>query len=812
MWLSAKRALRDQRRPNVAQAFRVRFRITVAQPFRAACTAVCRPKGLRYARPRVILKRTLRGCATFVLSALVAATAHAQELVTPVRVGRADAPLTLQVWAQQDYSHLAARPAIASAFTTVFDDWARAHPGVQLRVSVMPALELHKAKLQLAAAAGRLPDVASIDSFWLPLLKDHVQPLDADWPEADRRDFLPFTISTLSDAAGHVYGLWHETDCRVLFYRKDLVPSPPGTWDELLDAASQIAREQKIAGYLYNAGRWEATVFDHLAMFWAQGGELVDQTGRPIFGEGSNREAMLRLLGFLRDTIQRGASPRSVVANNDYQQLTGAAVAGDVAMFLGGNWQLKDLQAGLSPADFARWDIAPIPQARAGARSTGTGGWVWVVFSRDPERRRAAIDFIRDVEAPAHAARISEATGHLPVRRSVYRDFPIFSQDVWYRRFGEMLVDGHARPTVPIYPAISERLQLAIGSVVSGDKTPDAALDEAWRAVRAEYGRQQSSHSAVRRSGIDWLAWLPVAIAIAVPLVVVSRGRRAGIGRWLLPSLALVTLVLVYPMLDLVRLSLTDAAVAGSHYTYTLASYRALVTDGAFYGMVAITAIFVGASVALQLAVGFAIAWLVDAGRRRHAPGTLAARMAVVSAWVIPGVLAGVLWKILLIENRSGIVTYYLSRIGAGPLPLISSPQLALVSVVAANVWRGCAFSMILLYAGMQRIPRELHEAADLEGASAWQRLRWLLVPQLAPVIALNLVLITIASFNTFDLIIPLTGGGPARGTEVISLFMYRLGFFDLEAGRAAAVAVVMLLVNLSLAAVAGRLISSERP
>ena len=80
-------------------------------------------------------------------------------------------------------------------------------------------------------------------------------------------------------------------------------------------------------------------------------------------------------------------------------------------------------------------------------------------------------------------------------------------------------------------------------------------------------------------------------------------------------------------------------------------------------------------------------------------------------------------------------------------------------------------------------------------------------VPQLAPVLIVNLVLITIASFNTFDLIIPLTGGGPARQTEVISLFMYRLGFFDLDAGRAAAVAVAMLGVNLSLAWVAGRLI-----
>jgi ABC-type glycerol-3-phosphate transport system substrate-binding protein len=270
-------------------------------------------------------------CAVAALLFLLAPAVRAQDLVTPVRVGRPDAPLTLNVWAQQDYSHVAARPAIKDAFTVVLDDWARAHPDVQLRVSVMPGLEMHKAKLQLAAAAGRLPDVASIDSFWLPLLANDVQPLEAHWPAEDRRDFLP-----------------------------------------------------------YNAGRWEATVFDHLAMFWAQGGELVDREGRPIFGEGPNRRAMLRVLGFLRDTIARGASPRSVLGHNDYQQLTAAAVAGDVAMFLGGNWQLKDLQSGLAPAEFAKWDIAPIPQADAATRSTGTGGWVWVVFARDPERRRAA--------------------------------------------------------------------------------------------------------------------------------------------------------------------------------------------------------------------------------------------------------------------------------------------------------------------------------------------------------------------------------------------------------------------------------------
>src|SRR5205085_3944981 len=162
--------------------------------------------------------------------------------------------------------------------------------------------------------------------------------------------------------------------------------------------------------------------------------------------------------------------------------------------------QLKDLESGLSPADFAKWDIAPIPQADAGTRSTGTGGWVWVVFAREPARQRAAIDFIRTVESPPHAARISEATGHLPVRRSVYRDFPIFSQDRWYRRFAEMLVDGHARPAVPIYPAISQQLQLAIGSVVSGDKSPDAALNDAWAGVNAEYARQTKRATSLRPS------------------------------------------------------------------------------------------------------------------------------------------------------------------------------------------------------------------------------------------------------------------------------------------------------------------------
>jgi multiple sugar transport system permease protein len=264
-------------------------------------------------------------------------------------------------------------------------------------------------------------------------------------------------------------------------------------------------------------------------------------------------------------------------------------------------------------------------------------------------------------------------------------------------------------------------------------------------------------------------------------------------------------------MLELVRIALTDLGAPGRPYRYTFHGFGSLASDPQFYGMIGVTLMFVGASVALQLGIGLLLAWLFDAAERRRVVGGLAARVAVVSAWVIPGVLIGVIWKILLIENRSGIVNYWLSLIGVGPAPLLSSSTLALVSVVVANTWRGTAFSMLMQYAGLRRIPRELHEAADLEGLSAWQRLRWVILPPLAPVMLLNLLLITIYTLNTFDMILPLTGGGPARRTEVVSLYMYRSAFFDLDSGKAAAIAVVMLAINAALAWGAVRLTLRRR-
>ena len=753
----------------------------------------------------------MRCRAAALLAFALAASAGADEpLVTPIRIGRSDAPIVLSMWAQADYSHLASRTSIAETFTAIYGEWARERPDVRIDISVMPALEMHKAKLLLAASAGRLPDIASIDSYWVPLFKPGVelQSLNANWPAEDRADFLSFTTETLSDAKGDVYGIWHGTDCRLLYYRKDLVPVPPRTWAELLTTATRVAKERGIAGYLFNGGRWEGAVFDHLPMFWGQGGELVDGEGRPIFGAPPHRERMVALLSFLHEAVASGASPRAVLASNDYKQMSSAAIAGDVAMFLGGNWQLAELKDGLAPAEFAKWDMAPIPQRALGPAPTGTGGWIWVVFSKDEKRRRTATELLRYIESPANVGRIARETGHLPVRQSVYRDFPFFRDDPWLARFGAMLGEARARPAVAIYPYLSEQLQVAIGDTIAGTVSAEVAVDRAFEKtlamdLRLRAPRPPKSFDGWRLVPIGLTALLALGFAWVVR-------RRSLLLAWLAPALVFVALVQVFPILDLARLALSDTRTAEGASRYGLESIGEVVGDREFHGMIGVTLVFVAACVALQLGIGLLLAVALDSARRADRRGTLAVRAAVVSAWVVPGVVVGVLWKILLVENRSGIASYLLSLLGQPPWPWLSSPSLAMVSLVIANTWRGSAFSMILLFAAMMRVPRDLHEAADLEGVSAATRFRIVSWPQIKGAVALNLALITIQTLNTFDLILPLTGGGPARATEVVSLFMYRTAFMSLESGRAAAVAVVMLALNVALALAALRLMRRQ--
>jgi multiple sugar transport system permease protein len=279
---------------------------------------------------------------------------------------------------------------------------------------------------------------------------------------------------------------------------------------------------------------------------------------------------------------------------------------------------------------------------------------------------------------------------------------------------------------------------------------------------------------------------------------------------WLAPLLAIATVFFLWPVFNVLRLALTDSTLLREDYGYTIQTFEQVLTDPALPRVLGVTAVFVGASVAGQLLLGLGIALIVYRAVSRKLRGAVLVRSVVLCAWVMPGVLIGVIWQVVLNEGPFGLVNSVLTTTGLSPVAWLSDTKLAVVSVVVANVWRGTAFTMLLLYAALHTVNKELYDAARVDGAGRFRTLWHITLPQIRPVILVNVILITIATLNTFDMILSLTGGGPAQATEVLALRTFNAVFVNFNLAAGCVFAVFLLLASLLLTTIYRRLLGQE--
>jgi multiple sugar transport system substrate-binding protein len=411
--------------------------------------------------------------------------ALAQELATKDRIGLADAPKTLVVRLTND-SPNNADPAIADGYQKLFVEFIKKHPDWKLQLQFMSAdIGTEQAKMLEQARAGNAPDCAAVDSFVLSqFMVNHVlADFTPFFTKEEVADLFPFIREGITDKDGTIRAWWWDTDLRVLYRNKSIVPDAPQTWDDL-KKASLSSVEQGMEGVLFNAGRYEGSTFDWLANYWALGGKLVDDTGKPVFGEGENKEKFLKALSYYKDLVDSGAAPKRVTTIGNYDDLNAAAAAGTTALFVGGNWQLAQLKATLDEDEFNNWTFSPLPGPTADQRSTGTGGWTIAAFSKDKDKIEMCANLARDVYmGPANALQ-----QQLPTRKSLFDKYPVFATDA-NKTFASALADGQARPGAPIYPEISNQIQIMMGDVLSGTKQPEEALDGAFKATMEAYKR-----------------------------------------------------------------------------------------------------------------------------------------------------------------------------------------------------------------------------------------------------------------------------------------------------------------------------------
>ncbi len=425
-----------------------------------------------------------------VAAACLAACGGDDEVVGLDRVGSADAPKALRLQLNASFSPQSSTPEHAEGFRKLYEAWARRHPEWRIDLTIIPDSQgtFQQARLLEQARVGEAPDCANVDSFAVPLFIEQgaLKPVDQEFTREQIRELFPYVREQITGPDGRIYAWWWDTDLRVLYRRADLVPRAPRTWDELIDAAlAAKERDPSVEGYLFNGGRWEGTFNDHLGYFFSQGGELLDDEGRPVFAEGRNREAMLEVLRFMARTVQTGAAPRRVSTVGDYDEFQTGAAGGTLAMFLGGSFQWPTLEAALPEDVFATWRVSALPGRTAGQTATSTGGWTVAALSDDPEAVAACMSIVKEI----YLGPANELTGRLPTSTRLFDTLETFRTPV-YRTFRRLLETGQARPGFAIYPELSNQMQIAMGDVLTGGLSPEEALDRAAERVAQSYERQ----------------------------------------------------------------------------------------------------------------------------------------------------------------------------------------------------------------------------------------------------------------------------------------------------------------------------------
>lgn len=283
--------------------------------------------------------------------------------------------------------------------------------------------------------------------------------------------------------------------------------------------------------------------------------------------------------------------------------------------------------------------------------------------------------------------------------------------------------------------------------------------------------------------------------------------NRLALLALLSPALVLLAVFTVYPVVRVALLALFRTEYGFEDATFIgLENYGYLLGRRFFRQATQNTVVFTLAATVLEVTAGLALALLFN----RAFPG----RRLLVPVMIVPFVLStmvvSAIWRSWF-HFDFGFLNNVLRAVGLDGVPWLFSPDLALWSIVLVDVWQYTPLTFLILLAGLQSIPKEVVEAARLDGASAPQIFWRITLPLLSGHLVLAALLRTIDSFKIFDKIYALTGGGPGNATETLSMYVYRLGFRFFDVGTASAAAMIMLVIAGLLAAVyAARMLRRE--
>ncbi|GGE17505.1 ABC transporter permease [Aureimonas endophytica] len=267
---------------------------------------------------------------------------------------------------------------------------------------------------------------------------------------------------------------------------------------------------------------------------------------------------------------------------------------------------------------------------------------------------------------------------------------------------------------------------------------------------------------------------------------------------WLLPLIAILLVFTIFPLLYNIWLSFHEFVPRRRAVQYVgLANWSQLVSDARFWQALTVTFTYFIIALAIELALGMAIALLLDSDE----PGFGFLRGLLTLTLVIPPAIVGMMY-LLMQDPQFGVISYFLQMIGLQDptKPILATSSTALAGVLLAEIWQWTPFMVLILLAGLRALPSEPYEAAQIDGASAFQTFRRLTLPMMSKVIAIAVLIRGMDLFRAFDYVFVMTSGGPGTSTYTLSLYAWQQTFSFVKWGYGATLSLVTLAMILILA------------
>ncbi len=690
-----------------------------------------------------------------------------------------------------------------------------ANPGIRVITQAIPWEAAHE-KLITSVVGEIPPDVSQLGTTWMAEFQamGALAPLDeliSNSRIISKDKFFPASWET-NLVEERVYGVPWYVDTRVMFYRKDLLKEvgfnhPPRTWEELERVGKALIKDRDGDGKIDRYGMaLPVKDWNILSMFiWENGGNiLTPDNSKPDVESEATQEAFQFYLRLFEEKIV----PTTEAVDVD---LFHAFRTGFYPIFISGPWMIELTRNELGKEYEGRWDVAMMPRKKFPI--SFVGGCNLVLF-KGSKHKEAAWKFIEFMSQPDIQVEWYRLTTDLPAVKSAWQD-PFFNDKPMLRVFGEQLNYTKAPPSIPEWEQIADAMQRRMEELILGKMNLFQTLGTLTIDINEILGKKESMVSKGRfllsLSAIlvfIWgLAFLWKRFRRKVKEIEVAEKERiSGLNRlivslkkyhapylFIIPSLTILFVFLFLPVIISFIMSLTDWDIYGladwKKISFVgLGNYQTLLRDTIFWRSLFNTFYFVIVGVPFSISLALLMAVILNEEFIRFKSFFRASYFAPV---VTTLVAVAVVWR-WLYNPDYGLINWTLQTIGLPSQNWLGDTKLAMPCLIIMAAWKNFGYNMVIFLAGLQAIPDSLYDAAKVDGASYWQRFRYVTLPGLKPTTFFVTVTTMIGFFQFFAEPYIMTKGGPLNSTISVVLHMYNQGFKFFRMGYASAIGYIL--------------------